>query len=50
MGAGETAGFMRAVVACEPLGYSLYAFPGTSRAAWSALRALPIATAGQACG
>ena len=50
MGVGETAGFMRAVTACEPMGYSLYAFPGTSRAAWQALRALPVATAGQACG
>jgi hypothetical protein len=50
MGAGETAGFMRAVGACEPLGYSLYAFPGTSRAAWNALTALPAATAAQACG
>jgi hypothetical protein len=50
MGAGETAGFMRAVAACEPLGYSLYAFPGTSRAAWDALTAQPVATAGRACG
>jgi hypothetical protein len=50
MGAGETAGFVRAVAACEPLGYSLYAFPGTSRATWNALTALPVATAARACG
>jgi hypothetical protein len=49
MGAGETAGFMRAVADCEPLGYSLYAFPGTSRAAWNALAVLPAATAVRAC-
>jgi hypothetical protein len=49
MDAGETAGFMRAVAACEPLGYSLYAFPGTSRAAWAALRALPVATVARPC-
>jgi hypothetical protein len=48
MGAGETAGFMSAVAACAPLGYSLYAFPGTSRAAWTALAAPP-AAAGRAC-
>jgi hypothetical protein len=41
MGAGETAGFMRAVTACAPVGYSLYAFPGTSRADWTALTAPP---------
>lgn len=40
MHAGETAGFLRAVAACRPLGYSLYSFPGTSPAAWRALRAL----------
>jgi hypothetical protein len=39
MGAGETAGFMRAVAACVPFGFSLYAFPTTSRAAWTALTA-----------
>jgi hypothetical protein len=44
MGAGETAGFMRAVAACAPLGYSLYAFPGTSRAAWTALATPPAAS------
>jgi len=37
MGARETAGFMQAVAACRPLGYSLYAFPHTARAAWQAL-------------
>ena len=37
MGAGETAGFMRAVADSAPLGYSLYAFPGTRRATWTAL-------------
>jgi hypothetical protein len=47
MGAGETAGFMRAVTACAPLGYSLYAFPGTSRADWTALTAPPAAAAGE---
>jgi hypothetical protein len=39
MGATETAGFMRAVANCAPLGYSLYAFPRTRRAAWTALTA-----------
>ena len=39
MGAEETAGFMRAVADCAPLGYSLYAFPTTRRAAWTALSA-----------
>ena len=37
MGAQETAGFMHAVADCEPLGYSLYEFPITSRATWTAL-------------
>ena len=48
MGAGETAGFMSAVAACAPLGYSLYAFPGTSRADWTALTAPP-ADVGRPC-
>jgi len=39
MGPKETAGFMRAVYDCAPLGYSLYDFPLTSRAAWRALAA-----------
>ena len=43
MGAGETAGFMRAVADCAPLGYSLYEFPITSRAAWEALDSPPAA-------
>ena len=37
MGAKETAGFMRAVADCSPLGYSLYEFPITSRTAWRSL-------------
>jgi hypothetical protein len=45
MGATETAGFMRAVAGCAPLGYSLYAFPRTPRAAWTALTARPRAHA-----
>lgn len=48
MGAGETAGFMRAVARCAPLGFSLYAFPRTSRAAWTALTApVPAPVAGR---
>jgi hypothetical protein len=39
MGAEESAGFMRAVADCSPLGYSLYDFPLTSRVAWQALTA-----------
>ena len=46
MGATEIAGFMRAVAGCAPLGYSLYAFPGTSRGAWTALGTGPAAVAG----
>jgi hypothetical protein len=46
MGAEETAGFMEAVAACAPVGYSLYAFPATRRATWSALAATPRAAAG----
>jgi hypothetical protein len=45
MGPRETAGFMRAVADCAPLGYSLYEFPITSRASWSALTAPPAAAA-----
>ena len=41
MGPRETAGFMRAVADCRPLGYSLYDFPLTSRASWQALAARP---------
>jgi hypothetical protein len=46
MGSTETAGFMRAVADCAPLGYSLYAFPTTPRAAWTALTAPQQAYAG----
>jgi hypothetical protein len=46
MGAGETAGFMRAVADCAPLGYSLYEFPITSRATWTALATPPTPAAG----
>ena len=48
MGAPETAGFMRAVADCAPLGYSLYEFPITSAATWKALAA-PHAAPGRAC-
>jgi hypothetical protein len=37
MGAKETAGFLQAVAAGRPLGYSLYDFPLTSAARWKAL-------------
>ncbi len=47
MGSRATAGFMAAVSECAPLGYSLYAFPTTRRAAWQALTApRPSHTAG----
>ena len=46
MGADETAGFMRAVADCAPVGYSLYEFPLTPRATWRALNAPPAAAAG----
>jgi hypothetical protein len=46
MGTTETVGFMRAVAACAPLGYSLYSFPTTRRSAWTTLTAsLPTRTA-----
>ena len=45
MGARETAGFMRAVADCAPLGYSLYEFPITSRPTWTALTSPPAAAA-----
>jgi hypothetical protein len=41
MGPRETAGFMRAVADCSPLGYSLYAFSVTRQATWRALEAPP---------
>jgi hypothetical protein len=44
MSAADTAGFMRAVADCSPLGYSLYEFPLTSRATWKALTT-PLAAA-----
>ena len=47
MGARETAGFMRAVGDCAPVGYSLYEFPITTRAAWSALTSPPPAKSSQ---
>ena len=47
MSAADTAGFMRAVADCSPLGYSLYEFPLTSRAAWKTL-AEPLAASGDA--
>jgi hypothetical protein len=49
MGPRETAGFMRAVADCAPLGYSLYEFPITSRAAWTALTAPPDAAGNAPC-
>jgi hypothetical protein len=45
MDARETAGFMRAVADCAPLGYSLYEFPITHRITWTALNSLPAAVA-----
>ena len=47
MGAAETAGFMRAVADCAPLGYSLYEFPITRPATWRALTMPPVAQAGE---
>ena len=50
MGARETAGFMRAVAECAPLGYSLYEFPITSQATWKALSSpLPAPAGSKAC-
>ena len=46
MGARETAGFRLAVSDCSPLGYSLYAFPTTRRATWTALTVPRAHTAG----
>ena len=47
MGPRETAGFMRAVADCSPLGFSLYEFPLTSRSSWQALTARPAGSAGR---
>jgi hypothetical protein len=49
MGRRETAGFMRAVADCAPLGYSLYEFPITRSAAWTALTARPPASGKRRC-
>jgi hypothetical protein len=49
MGAAENAGFMRAVADCAPLGYSLYEFPLTSQATWTALNTPAPASPGAAC-
>jgi hypothetical protein len=49
MGAGETAGFMQAVADCGPIGYSLYEFPITDQAAWTALAAPPAAAPHSPC-
>lgn len=46
MGTRETAGFMQAVAECSPVGYSLYSFPTTRPAAWTALTAPPRRPAG----
>jgi hypothetical protein len=46
MGAKETAGFMRAVADCAPIGYSLYEFPITSPSTWKALTTPQAAPAG----
>lgn len=46
MGVKETAGFMRAVADCAPVGYSLYSFPATRPGAWRALAARPKRGAG----
>jgi hypothetical protein len=48
MGPRETAGFMRAVADCSPVGYSLYEFPLTSRATWNELTVRPAAS-GSSC-
>jgi hypothetical protein len=47
MGAKETAGFMRAVTDCAPLGYSLYEFPITNPTTWKALTATRVAATGR---
>jgi hypothetical protein len=49
MSATDTAGFMRAVADCAPLGYSLYEFPLTSRATWKALTTPLAARGGETC-
>src|SRR5581483_9444190 len=37
MGVQETAGFLQAVAACDPLGYSVYEFTTTRATTWAAL-------------
>jgi hypothetical protein len=49
MGASESAGFMRAVTDCAPLGYSLYEFPITTRTNWQALTTPLVAVSGKPC-
>jgi hypothetical protein len=48
MSAADTAGFMRAVADCSPLGFSLYEFPLTRQATWRALDTPP-ATSTRGC-
>jgi hypothetical protein len=49
MSAADTEGFMRAVADCSPLGFSLYEFPLTRRATWTALTMPPATSANAAC-
>jgi hypothetical protein len=49
MSAADTEGFMRAVADCSPLGYSLYEFPLTGSATWTALNTPPATTSASAC-
>src|SRR5438128_1658991 len=48
-GAAEARGFMRAVRGCRTLGFSLYAFFGTTAAAWRALTTPAVADDTPAC-
>ncbi len=50
IGAAEARGFMQAVAACAPLGYSLYEFPTTRPVAWSQLAVPPTAAPGANAG
>ena len=49
MSAADTEGFMRAVADCSPLGFSLYEFPLTRQATWTALNTPPATSANAAC-
>jgi hypothetical protein len=49
MSAADTTGFMRAVADCSPVGFSLYEFPLTRRATWTALNTAPAASPSGAC-